>query len=71
MVAFSRLGGSLASGFVQLAYLPKSQNTIGNAFLGSASGLGGYAADSVFTEFQGDLFGWLGKMFTTGKPKAR
>jgi len=68
-IAFSRLAGSLSSGFVQRAWLPRSQNTLGNAFLGSASALGGYAAESVFTEFQGDLFGWLGKMFGTGKPK--
>jgi hypothetical protein len=68
-IAFSRLAGSLASGFIQRVWLPPSQNTLGNAFLGSGSALGGYAAESVFTEFQGDLFGWLGKMFGTGKPK--
>jgi hypothetical protein len=67
-IAFSRLAGSLSSGFVQLAWLPPSHNTIGNAFEGSASALGGYAANSVFTEFKGDLFGWLGKTFGTGKP---
>jgi hypothetical protein len=67
--AFSRIAGSLASGFIQRAYLPPSTNTVGTAFRGSASALGGYAANSVWTEFQGDVFGWLGKVFPTGKPK--
>lgn len=68
-LAVSRIAGSLASGFVQRAYLPPSTNTLRNAWLGSASALGGYAANSVWTEFQGDVFRWLGKVFPTGKPK--
>jgi hypothetical protein len=54
--------------FCAIGWLPSSRNTIGNAFEGSASAIGGYAANSVFTEFKGDLFGWLGKTFGTGKP---
>ena len=69
MVAFSRVAGSLASGFIQRAYLPPSTNTLGNAFKGSASALGGYAANSVWTEFQGDIMGWVGRRFATGNPK--
>jgi hypothetical protein len=68
-VAFSRVAGSFASGFIQLAYLPPSQNHVSNAFQGTASALGGYAANSVWTEFQGDIFGWLGRRIATGKPK--
>jgi hypothetical protein len=68
-VAFSRIAGALASGFIQRAYLPPSTNTLGNAFKGSASALGGYAANSVWTEFQGDVFGWLGRRIPTGNIK--
>ena len=69
MPAFSRIGGSLASGFVELSYLPPSQRKVSNAWLGSAGALGGYAANSVWSEFQGDIFGLLGKVFPTGKPR--
>ncbi len=68
-IAFSRIAGSLASGFIQRAYLPPSRNTVGVAFEGTGSALGGYVANSVWTEFQGDLFGWLGRRIATGKPK--
>lgn len=68
-ISYSHLAGSLASGFVGMAWRPAQQNTVGEAFRQSASGLGGYFANSVFAEFQGDLFGYLGKMFGEGKPK--
>lgn len=68
-VAVSRLAGSFASGFIQSAWLPPSTNTTGNALVSSASGMGGYFANSVWTEFQGDLFGLLGRAFGLGKPK--
>jgi hypothetical protein len=66
----SRLLGSFASGFVSLAWAPPSQDNISSALKGSGSAFGGYVADSVFAEFQTDIFGLLGKMFPTGKPKA-
>jgi hypothetical protein len=59
--------GSLASGFVQMAWLPDPENTYGNALKGSASALGGYVAYSVFSEFQGDLWKFLGRLATRGK----
>jgi hypothetical protein len=68
-VAFSRIAGSLASGFIQMAYLPPSQNNPATAFKGAGTALGGYALDSVWTEFQGDFFGWLGRRIATGEPK--
>ena len=67
--AFSRLVGSFASGFVSLAWAPPSQNNLNTALVGSGTAFAGYLGNSVFTEFQGDLFRTLGKMFTTGKPK--
>lgn len=66
--AFSRLTGSVSSGFVQLAWLPPSQTNVGTALRGSATALGGYTFNSVFNEFQSKIFGFLGKAFATGKP---
>jgi hypothetical protein len=67
--AFSRVAGSFASGFVSLAWAPPSQNHVSTALAGSGTAFAGYIGNSVFTEFQGDLFRILGKIFTTGKPK--
>lgn len=67
--AFSRIAGSFSSGFVSLAWAPPSNNHLSNAFQGSGTALAGYFGNSVFTEFQGDLFGLLGHLFPTGKPK--
>lgn len=63
-----RLAGSFASGFVGLAWAPPSQNNIPNALVDSGTAFAGYIASSVFSEFQYDLFGLLGKLFPTGKP---
>jgi len=63
-----RLIGSFASGFVGLAWAPPSQDKLSNALVDSGTAFGGYIADSVFSEFQTDLFGWIGKIFATGKP---
>ncbi len=68
--AFSRIAGSFSSGFVSLAWAPPSNNHISNTLEGSGTALAGYFGNSVFTEFQGDLFGLLGHLFPTGKPKA-
>ena len=67
----ARTIGALASGFVQLAWLPDRQKTVGNVARSSASGLGLYLSDSVFAEFQGTLWGTIGKVFTTGKSNKR
>jgi hypothetical protein len=69
MIAFSRIAGSLASGFIQMTYLPPSQNNVSTALKGTGTALGGYALDSVWTEFQSDIFGWLGRRIAEGKPK--
>ncbi len=67
--AFSRLAGAFASGFVQMGWQPDRINNVSTALRGSAGAMGGYFGYSVFTEFQGDLYGLVGKLFTTGKPK--
>lgn len=66
---FSFVLGSFASGFVSLAWAPPSQNNISSALKTSGSGFGGYEADSVFTEFEPNIFGLLGMLFPMGKPK--
>lgn len=63
----ARAIGSFASGFVQRAWLPDSQNTVGTALKGSGTALGGYIGSSLFSEFQGDLWRMLGVLFTRGK----
>jgi hypothetical protein len=63
----ARVIGSFASGFLQLAWLPDPKNNPTTALKGSGSALGGYVANSVFSEFQGDLWRALGKVFTAGK----
>jgi hypothetical protein len=68
-IAPGRLIGSFASGFVGLAWAPPSQNKISSALVGSGTAFGGYIGNSVFSEFQNDLFGLLGKMFPAGKPQ--
>ena len=67
-VAVSRIVGSFASGFVGLAWAPPSQDKFSNAFANSGTAFAGYIGSSVFSEFQTDLFGLLGKLFPAGKP---
>ena len=64
----SRLIGSFASGFVGLAWAPPSQNHLSTALVNSGTAFGGYIGNSIFAEFQNDLFGLLGRMFPFGKP---
>ena len=61
------LAGSFASGFVSLAWAPPSVNKLNSAFTGSGTAFAGYLGNSVFTEFQGDIFGFIGKMLPKGK----
>ena len=69
MPAFTHIGGSLASGFVR-AFLSAAEPAKGLERLARrCRALRGYAANSVWSEFQGDIFGLLGKVFPTGKPR--
>jgi hypothetical protein len=54
-IAFSRIGGSVASGLVGRAWTPDPSNTWGQVGVRTASAFGGYAAAAVFHEFQPDL----------------
>jgi len=63
-----RLIGSFASGFVGLAWAPPSQDKVSSALVSSGTAFAGYIGNSVFSEFEYDLFGIVGKMFGTGKP---
>jgi hypothetical protein len=65
----SFLLGSFASGFESLAWAPPSEDNISSALESSGSAFGGYEIDSVFAEFEPNIFGLLGKLFPTGKPK--
>jgi hypothetical protein len=54
-IAFSRIGGALASGVVGRAWTPAPTNTWGQVGIRTASAFGGYAAGAVFHEFEPDL----------------
>jgi hypothetical protein len=69
--AISRFVGSFASGFVSLEWQPPSTNHLSYALQGSGTAFAGYLGNSVFTEFQGDLYRILGKVFSSGKPKQK
>ncbi len=69
-LAVSRIIGSFASGFTALAWQPPSTNHLSTALTGTGTAFAGYLGDSVVSEFQGDVFRLLGKVFTSGKSKA-
>jgi hypothetical protein len=54
-LAYSRIGGALASGVVGRAWTPAPTNTWGQVGVRTASAFGGYAGAAVFHEFQPDL----------------
>jgi hypothetical protein len=60
--------GSFAGGFVGLAWAPPSQNKVSSALVNSGTGFAGYIGDSLFSEFEYDIFGFVGRMFGMGKP---
>jgi hypothetical protein len=64
----ARLMGSFASGFVGLAWAPPSQDKVSDALVNSGTAFAGYIGNSVFSEFQYDIFGFVGRMFGMGKP---
>lgn len=66
-VAFSRVGGAVSSGLIGRLWIPGPQNTWGQVGVRTASAFGGYAAGSVFTEFQPELTKLLAKL--TGQKK--
>ena len=68
-IAFSHFAGALSSGFVGRAWTPDPHNTIGQAFMRSGTAFGGDIGASLFSEFQGDMFGLFGRMFGSGKAK--
>jgi len=68
-IAFSHFAGALSSGFVGRAWTPDRDNTIGQAFMRSGTAFGGDIGASLFSEFQGDIFGLFGRAFGGGKPK--
>jgi hypothetical protein len=68
-IAVSHFAGALSSGFVGMAWTPGPENTVGQAFVRSGTSFGGDVASSLFSEFQGDIFGLFGRMFGSGKPK--
>jgi hypothetical protein len=63
-----RLIGSFASGFVGLAWAPPSQDKVSSALVDTGTAFAGYIGNSVFSEFEYDLFGFVGKVFGAGKP---
>ena len=55
-IAFSRVAGAFASGFVGNAWYPDRLATTQEAFKRTGSAFGGYVMNSVFSEFQSDIF---------------
>ena len=61
------LAGSFASGFISLAWAPPSANKISSALTGTGTAYAGYFGNSIFSEFQGDIFRLLGMLLPKGK----
>jgi hypothetical protein len=66
---FSPLAGSFASGFTSLAWAPPSVNKMSSALVGTGTAYAGYFGNSVFSEFEPDLFGLIGKLLPGGRKK--
>jgi hypothetical protein len=62
-LANSRIAGSFASGFIGMSWTPERINTVGQAFGRTGTGFAGYAATSVWTEFQPDIRALAGRLF--------
>ncbi len=69
-LAYSRIAGSFASGFIGMAWTPGPGNTIGQAFGRSGTAFAGYAATSIWTEFQPDVLHLVGAMIGQHKPRS-
>jgi hypothetical protein len=61
-IAFSRVAGAFASGFVGNAWYPDRLATTQEAFKRTGSAFGGYVMNSLFSEFQADVFRLFRKM---------
>jgi hypothetical protein len=66
-IAFSRVGGALASGLVGRLWTPDPNNTWGQVGIRTGTAFGGYAGAAVFHEFQPDLTKLLARI--TGQSK--
>ena len=68
-LSYSRIAGSLASGFIGMSWTPDRINTVGQAFGRTGTGFAGYAATSVWTEFQPDVVSLTGRLIGQRRPK--
>ena len=71
--AFSKLAGASSSGLVGLAWYPDRLNTPGQVMARTGSAYGGYVASALFSEFQADIFRFLGKIVGSdrGSPSSK
>lgn len=68
-LAYSRVAGSFASGFIGMSWTPGPDNTVGQAFGRTGTAFAGNAATNVWTEFQPDIVRLVGAMIGQRKPK--
>jgi hypothetical protein len=68
-LAYSRIAGSFASGFIGMSWTPGPDNTVGQALGRTGTAFAGYAATNVWTEFQPDIVRLVGAMIGQRKPK--
>jgi hypothetical protein len=61
-IAWSRIAGALTSGFIGNAWYPDRLSTTPEAFKRTGSAFGGYVMNSLFSEFQSDLFRLVRRM---------
>lgn len=66
-VAWSRITGSFASGFIGMAWLPARDNTVASAFGRTGTAMAGNVGNSVFREFQPDLLHLGARLIGRGK----
>jgi hypothetical protein len=61
-IAFSRIGGAVASGVTGIGWTPASTNTWGQVGIRTGTAFGGYAAGAIFHEFQPDVTKLLARL---------
>ena len=64
--ALSRIAGAFSSGFIGNLWYPDRLATTGQAFARTGSAMGGYVMNSLFSEFQPELFGLVRKVLGLG-----
>lgn len=67
-LAYGRIAGSFASGFIGMAWTPDPNNTVGQALGRTGTAFAGYVGTSVWTEFQPDVIRLVGAMIGQRKP---